>query len=277
MSKTTADNPVRFSFTVYRDTTALDPSLKSKLRRELRAFAALSLNPVPDYDVLSVSNDAAFDSRILTLAYTIEEQPRLAGFNSSGWFDIPGCPTRVLDGGTTIVAPWMRHSGLVVELVGRACLHALSTYPQGVWMVGVSEAPSMLGHFARSIRDVFPSPNGPARPTSMHHRIARWISENARETMCIASKARFEKDTFVFRGSTAAATGGEAFMKDVYDPQYQHRDPTVNSFYRKILRRNMGDEVLVVGFLDAKHYARAVKTWGRTVSSDLYGPTVAML
>lgn len=231
---------------------------KTALHDELRAFAAQSLDPLPNYQILSLSLDVAFDNKVLVLAHEVGVEPRrLAGFSSSQWLDVPGVPTRVLDTGLTIIAPALRSTGLTGELMGRVFLYTLThVYPRGHWLINLSDTPSVLGYIAAAVADIFPSPTPWAAraPSQTHLTIAKWVDQHARRCLCVPPDAPFEIDVFVFRGSNA----GTAFMKDVQDNAHRHREEIFNAFYGKLMRRRSGDEVLQVGFLEPKHVARLV-------------------
>ena len=91
--------------------------------------------------------------------------------------------------------------------------------------------------------------------------------------MLIAPNAVFDREAFVFRGSNDH-DGGRMFMKDVDDWQYWHRDEVASQSFRGLFRRGKGDEVLQIGFLDAKHLKKAAYA-GR--HKDQFGSLVAKL
>jgi len=76
--------------------------------------------------------------------------------------------------------------------------------------------------------------------------------------MAISPTASFDEEAFVFRGSNDW-DGGRAFMEDVDDERYWHRDRVLNGWYRKLFRKNRGDEVLQVAWLDPEHIGRVLE------------------
>ena len=82
----------------------------------------------------------------------------------------------------------------------------------------------------------------------------------------------------MFRGSMDWESG-RAFMKDVDDERYWHRDRVLNEWYRRLFRKNRGDEVLQVAWLDPEHIRQMLEMEkfghlkgeaGRKVSGWLY-------
>jgi hypothetical protein len=90
-----------------------------------------------------------------------------------------------------------------------------------------------------------------SRPSETHLRIAKEIDKGHRDKMLIAGTAVFEEDTFVFRGSNATEEG-VYFMKDLDDKRFWHRDSQQNDFFRALLRKGRGDEVLQIAFFSLK-------------------------
>jgi len=76
--------------------------------------------------------------------------------------------------------------------------------------------------------------------------------------MAISPAAEFDEEAFVFRGSNDWE-GGRAFMKDVDDERYWHRDRVLNEYYRWLFRKNRGDEVLQVAWLDPEHIRKMLE------------------
>ncbi|KZV95451.1 hypothetical protein EXIGLDRAFT_610538, partial [Exidia glandulosa HHB12029] len=240
----------------------LSETQKVYLRDELRAFASLSLSPLPDYQVLSLSVDEAFRDKILVLVYDMTSQPaQLTGFASSIWLDIPGVPQRVLHIGLAVVAPGARYGGLTYEMNGRILLHTLmNVYPGGHWITNLSSAPNVLGKFGDFTAQPYPSPFcvtaswAVSIPSETHLQIARWIDANARARMHISPVSVFDERTFVFKDLNV----GTAFTKDIDDDACQHRNEGRNVFYKRLLRKHHADGVLQVGWVDPQRCAKLV-------------------
>ena len=48
-------------------------------------------------------------------------------------------------------------------------------------------------------------------------------------------------------------------MKDVDDERYWHRHSVLNEYYRGLFRKNRGDEVLQVAWLNPKHIRKVLE------------------
>jgi hypothetical protein len=221
------------------------PSEKSALSKELRTFASTCLAPLPDYNCLSSDPSTAFDDKLLVIARS-SKTGQIIAFSSAIYLTrIPYLPF-VLHTGLTCIAPSHRRVGLTVFLFYHVFTHMIERHPQGFWLCSLAEVPSSLGSISTYATNVYPSPSVP-KPSVTHLRIAEAMDEKYRGTMLINPRAVFDKETFVFRGSNEV---GSAFRKDVDDPRYAYRDREVNRYYRKLFRKNEGDEVLQVGFVD---------------------------
>lgn len=250
-----------YSFQVLdRPALVLSTAARSGLVHELRALAATCLQPLPDYQCLSTAPDALDDKLIVIM----RDKPtkRIIAFVSAVYLKVRLLSTSteestVLHTGLTCVAPALRRQGLVMPLFLHlfAYLRARPTFAKGLWLTSLAEVPSTLGNIGEYITDVFPSP-GRTAPSDVHLRIARVVDTRYRATMLVAPTARFDEETFVFRGSNPP---GSCFRKDTDDPRYHHRDASINEFYRKLLGRNEGNEVLQVGFLDWEVFERLGK------------------
>ncbi|KAI1865172.1 hypothetical protein JX265_008219 [Neoarthrinium moseri] len=229
------------------------------LQASLRDLGARCLNPVPNYQVFSTDLSSAFDDKVLAIARQGDE---VVAFAAAVVLPITGRADPVVHSGLTVVHPdHRRSSGLTQLLFGNIFLAVLGEFPRGVWFTTLAEVISSLVHISKYAVDVFPSPRWEAehgrldRPRGTHVAIAREISRVHRGAMAISPAAEFDEATFVFRGSNDFAEG-RPFMKDVDDPAYWHRDRETSRFYRRLFRKNKGDEVLLVGFLDPDHVRR---------------------
>jgi hypothetical protein len=236
---------------------------KHGLSKELREFASACLSPMPDYNCLSSDYSTAFDDRLLVIARSITTR-RIVGFTSAVFLtmgfqkhdndksknvdyednDIPF----VLHTGLTCVATSHRQKNLTIFLFYHIFLHMVSEYLQGFWLSNLASVLSSLGSIARYATNVYPSPSM-SEPAPTHSRIAETISRHHRPAMQISPRAAFDADRFVFRDSNE---DGSCFLKDVNDKRYAYRQDAINRYYRQLLRKGSGDEVLQVAFVDPR-------------------------
>ncbi|PSR79481.1 hypothetical protein PHLCEN_2v7006 [Hermanssonia centrifuga] len=119
-------------------------------------------------------------------------------------------------------------------------------FASGFWLTSLAEVTSSLGNIFQYASQVYPAPEVP-KPSRIHLQIAETVSSRYRDVMLISPEATFDRDVFVFQG---ADPPGSCFRKDSQDPQFHHRDENINDFYKALLGRNEGNEVLQVGYLD---------------------------
>lgn len=242
----------------------LPKSEQESLQKELIAFASDYLSPLPLYNVFETSSPTALDDKVIVTA-RVSDTGALAAFVSASLIPIPGLDAEnpsasppVLNTGLTIIHRDHRKSRHVKRLLfGTLFMHMFSRFPDGMWLVSLAEVITSLVQIARYTRKCFPCPAswpnsaGP-KPGDVHLRIAREISENHRRKFLINPEAEFDEARFVFLESNNTEEG-KVFMKDVDDKRYWHRDAEATGFFRAFFRRNMGDEVLQVGWLDPEH------------------------
>jgi hypothetical protein len=152
---------------------------------------------------------------------------------------------------------------MLVQLFVHLILHVYSTRAptSRLWITSLAEVPNSLVHIATFFSDVFPSPSKPV-PGEMDLLIARTIDREHRDKMLISPTAVFDEKTFVFKGSNGKKGGvGSVFFKNVHDPQYWHRNRTMNDFYRGLLK-NEGDEVLQVAYIDQQRIEASLRDIG---------------
>lgn len=241
------------------------PAKTAELVDELRAFACLSLNPLPNYQIFQNADD-----KVVVTAHikkSTGDGLELVAFTSAVLIPIPGLPQderEVLHTGLTVIAPEIRRKGMLAQLFARLIVHVYSTRAPNsrLWITSLAEVPNSLVHIATFFSDVFPSPSKTS-PGDTDLTIARAIDREHRAKMLISPSAVFDEKNFVFKRSNGEKGGpGQVFMKDVNDPQYWHRDRVANDFYRALLRGD-GDEVFQVAYIDGKKIATSLKELGR--------------
>ncbi|GJE91465.1 hypothetical protein PsYK624_076150 [Phanerochaete sordida] len=226
----------------------LSPAARKKLARDLRDLASTCLHPLPDYQCLSSAPDALDDKLIVTMR--AGRSSRLVAFVSAVYLAIAlhagSAPSTVLHTGLTCVAPALRRQGATQPLFAHLFMHLRAAFPAGLWVTSLAEVPGTLGSLAEVATDVFPSP-ACAAPSDVHLRIARAVDARYRGAMRICDAAEFDEEAFVFRGSNPP---GSCFRKDSEDGRYHHREQGLTEYYRGLLGRHKGNEVLQVGYLE---------------------------
>ncbi|KAJ6551332.1 hypothetical protein B0H19DRAFT_1157233 [Mycena capillaripes] len=253
---------------------------QAHLRNELLEVAKTGLDPVPDYQCLSSRPDA-LDDKLIVVAYTGTDRenedsemnpekegspPRAAAFTSAMYLDVPGIDHTVLHTGLTIAVPSLQRTGILAQLFAQLFLNVMPLNPDGMWVTTLAAVLSSLVQSEKVLYKAYPSPQSPTQPTpqplSEHLAIAHAIDERHRKKLLISPAAVWDEDSFVFRGSMDWE-GAECFKKDVDDARFWHRNSSANGFFRGLMRPEMGDEVLLVGFIDANRLWEAVEEWQR--------------
>ncbi|KAK1974490.1 hypothetical protein LZ30DRAFT_405647 [Colletotrichum cereale] len=227
------------------------------LQNSLCHLGAICLNPLPNYQVFDKAAPAALDDKLIVIARYKNE---VVAFLSAIWLPITALDKPLLHSGLTVIHPAYRKSGISLDLHAHLLLHLVSNHPEGFWISTLAAVISSLVNVSKYTTQVFPSPEWSShhltgQPSAHHLAMAREISANHRDKMLISPSAVFDERSFVFRGSNDSDQG-EAFRKDVDDQRYWHRDQETSTFFRKLLRPNMGDEVLQISFLDPKYLAK---------------------
>lgn len=234
--------PVRHSIELlHRPGRRLSDAALAKLVDELREVAADCFEELPDYQCLRGTREELSD-KVIALARCADG--RLAGFCSAVLLDVPGVGA-VLHLGLTCVRADQRSGGLTHRLTSTLTVRYLLRHRplSRVWVSNVACVLSSLVNVGRHFDHVFPSPEGPAAPSTNHRRIAEAIDALYRDKIYIRPDARFDRESFVFRGSVRETV----FQKDEHDARYRHRDAAANRFYGDRMDFEHGDEVLQIG------------------------------
>ena len=229
---------------------------RQELVQEFRALAATALDPVPDYQCLSMAPNALDDKVIVVMRD--KQTKRIAAFISAIYLQIPleagASPSTVLHAGLTCMPAALFRQGLVGPLFFHLFSHlrARPESAQGMWVTGLGEVPNVLVELGQYPSDVYPGPERSA-PSETHKLIAKAVDKRYREAMLISPTAQFDEAAFVFRGSNPP---GSCFRKDPRDRRFHHKDKAANELYLKLLGGDEGNEVLLVAFLDWKKVFR---------------------
>jgi hypothetical protein len=229
-------------------------SSKSENESLVAEFSKLALrffNPLPDYQCFSREADALDDKVIITAHSTPNNasKPELLAFTSAVMLKIDGLEDEVFHTGLTVISPDLQRKGLLVELFMRLLFHVWTSKDrvegEKLWITSITEIPNSLVHIAKYLKGVYPSPFL-SSPSATHLQIFRGIGKEHRKRLLISKKAEFDEKHFVVKGC-CDFEGGEAWVKDLGDERFWHRDREFTDFYRRLLERP-GDEVLQVGF-----------------------------
>ncbi|CAL1716961.1 unnamed protein product [Somion occarium] len=253
----TLKNSPPFDFELYdRPGRHWTASQRTMFVNELRALASQCLYPLPDYQCLS-SATGALDDKLIVIARRPSDS-EIVAFVSSVFLPMPAAagyasPFTVFHTGLTCISPKIRRTGMTIELFARIFFYMTSRHPEGFWLTSLAEVPSSLVSISHYATNVFPSPYI-TEPTSMHLHIAETISRQYRDVLLISPAAVFDADRFVFEGSNDL---GSCFRKDRDDKQLHHRRTDVNEYYRDLLGKGEGDEVLQVGYVTRERIVQA--------------------
>ncbi|KZL64520.1 membrane protein [Colletotrichum tofieldiae] len=234
---------------------------KTALQDSLCRLGALCLSPLPKYQVFDRTSPSALDDKLIVIA---RHNGELVAFISTIWLPIMALDKPLLHSGLTVIHPTYQKSGINLDMFANLFLHLVNDHPEGFWMSTLAAVISSLVNISKYTTRVFPSPEWsrchPSNLPSEHHlAIAREINANHRDKMLISPNAVFDEDVFVFKGSNDSDQG-EAFQRDMDDERYWHRDQEASVFFRKLLRRNKGDEVLQISFLEPAHLASHMRS-----------------
>lgn len=222
------------------------------LQKEMQQLGTLCLTRLPNYQVFIPNIRDAFDNKHIVL---VRQNGTLVAFVSALALQIPEIERPVVHTGLVVIHPHHRRSNALLQhLYGNLFVALLMRHPDGLWLTSLAEVVSSLVNISIYAKSVYPSPG--TTPSRSHSVVARGIDRHYRGTMLISPDAVFDDMKFVFRGSNDH-DAGRMFMKDVDDKQFWHRDEEASQYYRRLFRKDKGDEVLQVGFLDAAHLQKA--------------------
>ncbi|KLO07321.1 hypothetical protein SCHPADRAFT_894760 [Schizopora paradoxa] len=230
---------------------------------ELRSLASTCFPSLPDYQCLSLSNLRCLDDKVLVVARCWDTN-EIVAFTSAVYYEVPDVGT-VLHTGLTCVHPSVRRSGFTSFLFSHLIPHVLKSYPSGIWMSNLSEIPCTLVGILSITSHVFPSLLEPF-PSPTHVLIAKTLTSSYRHHINAPPEATLDASTFVFKDSRPP---GSPFRTNPFDPDLQHRKKVENEYYRSMLKKEGGDDVLQVAFLDPLKVAKSIQARRTTVTHSI--------
>ncbi len=238
--KTSPRSSHRIEF-LHRPGLTLDDASFRRLVEGVRGVAAECFDELPDYQCMRGTRNELSD-KVMTLAW--RPDGTLAGFCSAVLLDVPRVGS-VLHLGLTCVSDRDRSAGLTHRLTSKLAIQYLLRHRplSRVWVTNVACVLSSLANVGRHFDQVFPSADGPERPSATHRRIAEAVDALYRDKIYIRADAALDREAFVFRGSVR----GTVFQKDEDDARFHHRDRASNRFYSSLMDFENGDEILQIG------------------------------
>ncbi|KAJ7088661.1 hypothetical protein C8R44DRAFT_819250 [Mycena epipterygia] len=182
------------------------------------------------------------------------------------YLDVPGVEHAVLHTGLTVAVPSVHRTGILAQLFAQLFQNTIPLYPQGMWVTTLAAILSSLVQSEKALYNTYPCPpdaltkQHPPKPSQQHLDIARAIDERYRVKLLISPEAEFDEEMFVFRGSLDWDEAA-CFKKDIDDVRFWHRNANANQYFRALMRPGKGDEVLLIGFMDAERLRNAFEEW----------------
>ncbi len=220
------------------------------LHRDLLQVAAGSLDEVPTYGLFT-GQRAAYANRVIALAYRrSDDQP--AGFTAMVYLPLRrGRKTEpVVHLGLTMIRSEERGQRLQTPLFKKVFMAPIVNQLRLRFTVtNIAASPAGIGAISDYFQDVYPTYRGDARRRSFHGRVAEQVLAEHRHEFGCSSRAVFEPESFVVRGSNdPEGQGAHQFIKT--DPVSRYRVEACNSFCKDLLDFESGDELFQVGRVD---------------------------
>jgi hypothetical protein len=182
----------------------------------------------------------------------------MVGFNAMIALEvsIDGAPMRVVHAGLCLVDPMHRSRGLCVALTAApAILAFVRNRFRPLWFTNVTQVPAAAGVFAAALEDVFPTPGRTTTPSATHRRILAELLGRHRGAFGVGADADPDAEAFVIRN---AYTGGSDWLRKSFADCAKHRDERFNAWCRALLDYERGDDVVQVGRMTVRQWARLV-------------------
>ncbi|KAJ7040658.1 hypothetical protein C8F04DRAFT_224184 [Mycena alexandri] len=237
-----------------------------KLREQLIDIAQAGLHPIPDYQCLSSRSDV-LDDKPIVVGYsgtgdnggiTNSNFPQPVGFTSAIYL-VPGIDHPVLHTGLTVAIPSLQRTGIVMQLFAHLFLRVMPMHTGGMWVTTLAAVSSSLVQTEKVLYKTHSSPqNRSSLPA--HLVIARAIDNPYRPSLLISPDATWDEERFVFRGSMDWHAA-DSFKKDIDDVHFWRRDGGVNAYFHRLMRLGKGDEMLLVGIVDAERVWETIEQW----------------
>lgn len=217
-----------------------------ELLGELRSVVERCLGKASlEYGILSGAK-SRLDNAIISLLYE-KGSHRPIAFNAMSILDLDvrGEPIRAMHMGLAMIDPSFRRQGLSWVLYGLTCaLLLIRNHLRPFWISNVTQIPSVVGHVAESLANVFPTPDPKEKRTSTHLAIARQIMHHHRAVFGVGDEAGFDEEKFII---TNAYTGGSDNLRKSLADVPKHRDEDFNAMCRNQLDYDRGDDFLQIG------------------------------
>ncbi len=220
------------------------------LHRDLLRVAAGSLDEVPRYGLFT-GQRAAYANRVIAVAYRRSDGAPV-GFTAMVYL-----PLRrgrkiepVVHLGLTMIRSQERGQRLQTPLFKKVFMAPIVNQLRLRFTVtNIAASPAGIGAISDYMQDVYPTYHGSARRRPFHRQVAEQMLAEHRHEFGCSSRAVFEPETFVVRGSNdPAGEGAHQFIKS--DPVSRYRVEACNSFCRQLLDFEAGDELFQVGRVD---------------------------
>ncbi len=222
----------------------------SNLHDQLKGVAEEAMDEVPRYGIFTGTR-SAYESRIIAMVYD-NALRQAAGFTAMVYlpFQKRKKYKTIIHLGLTMIRKSYRGQRLQTPLFKKIFLLAMFNQRcLSFIMTSIAASPAGIGAASDYFLDVFPNYHGNTPKTAFHVAVAEQVLADHREEFGCSSKAVFDPEYFVVRGSNQMEGGGaEEFIKD--DPVSRYRVDACNAFCRDQLDFQNGDEMFQVGKVD---------------------------
>lgn len=222
----------------------------AELYGQLKDVAEEAMDELPRYGIFTGAL-SAFENRIIAIMYDNTVQ-QAAGFTAMVYLPYKqGEKTKtIIHLGLTMIRKNYRGQRLQTPLFKKIFLLAMFNQRcLSFIMTSIAASPAGIGAASDYFIDVFPNYQGTVDKTAFHVSVAQQVLAHHREEFGCSSKAVFDPERFVVRGSNQVEGGGAAeFIKD--DPVSRYRVDACNTFCRDHLDFQNGDEMFQVGKVD---------------------------
>ncbi len=235
----------------------LEPPRLEELLRDLRGVADRCVGPgLLRYGLLSGDPKRLADAVVAAL-YRRDSGEMLA-FNAMVALEVElsGSAARIVHTGLCLIDESLRSRGLCVALTAApAILAYVRNGFRPLWFTNVTQVPAATGVFATALEDVYPAPGRAGPPSAEHREIVASIVGRHRAAFGVGDDADLDERAFVIRNSYTG--GSDALKKDLVDCA-KHRDERYNAWCATLLDYERGDDVIQVGRMTGRQWARVL-------------------